>query len=164
MGTVHIDDPLDELLNGVTEDEEWDGLSDFENSSDDEFHDAPTTIDEDYPFQPLAPPPTSRSYATYEEAETALYQWTAARGYGLRINRIDRVDKQASIKDPRYRSFVCNRANHRGKEYMENRVRKRNKRTRSCACQMQVVLKLYEKRWVVDVREPQTIPAPRTVL
>jgi hypothetical protein len=56
MGTVHIDDPLDELLNGVTEDEEWDGLSDFENSSDDEFHDAPTTIDEDYPFQPLAPP------------------------------------------------------------------------------------------------------------
>jgi hypothetical protein len=76
MDTVHIDDPLDELLNGVTEDEEWDGLgdfenlsdfenfSDFENSSDDEFHDAPTTIDEDYPFQPLAPPPTSRSYAT----------------------------------------------------------------------------------------------------
>ena len=37
---------------------------------------------------------------------------------------------------------------------MENRVRKRNKRTRSCGCQMQVVLKLYEKRWVVDVREP----------
>jgi hypothetical protein len=103
MDTVHIDGPLDELLNGVTEDEEWDGLgdfghlSDFENSSDDEFHDAPTTIDEDYPFQPLAPPPTSRSYATYEEAETALYQWTAARGYGLCINRTDWVDKQASV-------------------------------------------------------------------
>jgi hypothetical protein len=73
MGAVHIDGPLDELLNSVAEDEEWGGASDLENSSDDEFHDAPTTINKDYPFQPLAPPPTSRSYATYEEAETALY-------------------------------------------------------------------------------------------
>jgi hypothetical protein len=37
---------------------------------------------------------------------------------------------------------------------MENRVRKRNKRTRSCGYRMRVVLKLYEKRWVMDVREP----------
>ena len=136
MDTVHVDSPLDELLNGGIDDEGWDGVSDLENSSDDEFYDALTTTDEDYPFQPLAPPPTSRSYATYEEAETALYQWTAARGYGLRINRIDWVDKRAFVKDLRYRSFVCDRANHRGKEYMENRVRKRNKKIKNCGCQM----------------------------
>src|SRR5436305_5951885 len=94
MDTVHIDGSLDALFNGVTEDEESSGVSDSENSSDNEFHDAPTTFDEDYPFQPLAPPPTSRSYATYEEAQRGLYQWTAARGYGLPIHRTNWVDKQ----------------------------------------------------------------------
>jgi hypothetical protein len=73
MDTVPVDSPLDELLNGVTGDEGWDGVNDLENSSDDDFHVTPTTIDEDYPFQPLAPPPIPRSYPTYEEAETALY-------------------------------------------------------------------------------------------
>jgi hypothetical protein len=39
------------------------------NPSDDEFHDAPTTIGEDYPFQPLAPPPTSRSDDGLQQAD-----------------------------------------------------------------------------------------------
>jgi hypothetical protein len=56
MGTVHVDGSLNELLNGMAEDEERDGVSNLENSTDDELYDALTTIDEDYPFQPLAPP------------------------------------------------------------------------------------------------------------
>ena len=71
MGTVHTDH----------------GFDDDEGDSNNDFYDALDTLDEEYPFQSLAPPPTSRSYPTYQEAENALYEWTAARGYGLRINR-----------------------------------------------------------------------------
>jgi hypothetical protein len=37
-------------------------------------------------------PPTPQLYPIYEETETALYKWTAERGYGFRINRITWID------------------------------------------------------------------------
>ena len=87
MGTVHTDSPLNDLLDLEIDDVEFHGFDDDEGDSNNDFYDALDTLDEEYPFQSLAPPPTSRSYPTYQEAENTLYEWTAARGYGLRINR-----------------------------------------------------------------------------
>jgi hypothetical protein len=80
MVTVHTDNPTDDLQDLEIDDIEFHG---FEGDSTNDFCDALDTLDEEYPFQSLAPPPTSRSYTTYEEAEKELHQWTAARGYGV---------------------------------------------------------------------------------
>ena len=77
MGTVHPDSPLNDLLDLEIDDVEFHGFDDDEGDSNTDFYDASDTLDEEYPFQSLAPPPTSRSYPTYQEAENALYEWTA---------------------------------------------------------------------------------------
>jgi hypothetical protein len=148
MGTPHISSPLDEVIGGVAAEYGFDSLSDGHNfeDSEDEFYNALTTTDEEYPFQGLAPPPTQRSYATYKLAEKDLHEWTAARGYGLRINRTNWVDKHAVVKEPKYRSFVCDRADARGKAYLAGRTRKTNKRSRAEGYRMEIVLKVYKGR------------------
>jgi hypothetical protein len=144
MGTVHIPTAIDDVLS-----------SEWSDESAEDFFDARTTANEEFLFQPLAPPPISRSYRTYDEAESKLHEWTTARGYGLRINRTNWINDHAVIKELKWRSFVCDRTDGRGKEYLSlSRQRKKNKRKRSYGCKMEVVLKLYEGRWVFDVKEP----------
>jgi hypothetical protein len=159
MGTPYISSPLDEVIGGVATEYGFDSLSDGHNfkDSEDEFYNALTTTDEECPFQGLTPPPTRHSYATYELAEKDLYEWTAVRGYSLRINRTNWVDKHAVIKEPKYRSFVYDRADAREKAYRAGYTRKTNKRSRAEGCRMRIVFKVYKGRWVIDVKEPRYI-------
>jgi hypothetical protein len=69
MGTVHTDSPLSDLQDLEIDDVEFHGFDNDEGESNNDFYDALDTLDEEYPFQSLAPPPTSRSYPTYQEAE-----------------------------------------------------------------------------------------------
>jgi hypothetical protein len=65
------------------------------------------------------------------------------------------IDKHAVVKEPTtYRSFVCDGTYARGKPYLQpGWQRKSNKRSRAAGCQKEVVLKLYEACWVIDVNE-----------
>jgi hypothetical protein len=111
MGTIHLDSPLDEVLGGMADENDFNNPSEHSLENDeDEWHDALINTDEEYPFQRLAPPPITRSFPSFEAADKFLHQWTAARGYALRINRTNWVDKYAVIKEPKYRSFVYDRA------------------------------------------------------
>ena len=62
MGTVHTDNPLNDLQDLEINDVEFHGFNDDEGDSNNDFYDALDTLDEEYPFQSLAPPSTSRSY------------------------------------------------------------------------------------------------------
>ena len=106
MGTAHIDNPPNDLQDLEIDDVEFHGFDDHEGGSNNDFCDTLDTLDEEYPFQSLAPPPTSRSYPTNQEAERALYEWTRARGYGLRINRTNWVDKIQPSNAPFEKPFL----------------------------------------------------------
>ena len=64
MGTFRTDSPLKDLQGLEIDDIEFHGFDDDEGDGDSnsDFYEALDTLDEEYPFQSLAPPPTSRSY------------------------------------------------------------------------------------------------------
>jgi hypothetical protein len=58
MGTVHTDSLLSDLQDLEIDDVEFHGFDNDEGDSNNDFYDALDTLDEEYPFQSLAPPPT----------------------------------------------------------------------------------------------------------
>jgi hypothetical protein len=71
MGTVHIPTTIDDVLSVPPN---YDELSEWSDESAEDFFNARTTTNEEFLFQPLAPPPISRSYRTYDEAESKLHE------------------------------------------------------------------------------------------
>jgi hypothetical protein len=74
MGTIHFDSPLDKVLGGVADENDFDNPSEYSLENDeDEWHNALTNTDEKYPFQRLVPPFTIRSFSSFEAADKFLY-------------------------------------------------------------------------------------------
>jgi len=138
MGTVHTDSPLNDLLDLEIDDVEFHGFDDDEGDSNNDFYDALDTLDEEYPFQSLAPPPISRSYPTYQEAENGL-QHVATAFESIAQIRLTNMRLLKNLDG--VLSSVIEQMRVARKYIREGHIRKRRKRSRTCGCQMQMVIK-----------------------